>query len=201
VTGVSGSGKSSLAFDTLYAEGQRRYVVSLSTYARQFLERLPRPDVESISHLPPAIAIEQRNRASNARSTVGTATEILDHLRLLFAKLARATCPDCALPVEPGTVQSVVDQLLARCSGLRASLGAPLPPKGRLADMREKLLADGWTRLLDAGGSVCDLEELGVRTLGALRREGGLVLVDRLRIDSEGRTRLAGAGARALLLQ
>jgi excinuclease ABC subunit A len=195
VTGVSGSGKSSLAFDTLYAEGQRRYVVSLSTYARQFLERLPRPDVESISHLPPAIAIEQRNRASNARSTVGTATEILDHLRLLFAKLASATCPDCALPVEPGTVQSVVDQLLARCSGVRASLGAPLPAKGRLADLREKLLADGWTRLLDAQGSVCDLEELGVRALGALRREGALVLVDRLRIDPEGRTRLAEAVA------
>ena len=83
ITGVSGSGKSSLAFDTLYAEGQRRYVTSLSTYARQFLERLPRPDVDFISNLPPAIAIEQRNRVTNARSTVGTATEIIDHLRHL----------------------------------------------------------------------------------------------------------------------
>ena len=83
ISGVSGSGKSSLAFDTLYAEGQRRYVASLSTYARQFLERLPRPEVDQVSHLPPAIAIERRNRVTNARSTVGTATEILDHLRLL----------------------------------------------------------------------------------------------------------------------
>ena len=92
VTGVSGSGKSTLAFDTLYAEGQRRYVTSLSTYARQFLERLPRPEVDRISSLPPAIAIEQRNRVSNARSTVGTATELLDHLRLLFAQVGRTRC-------------------------------------------------------------------------------------------------------------
>src|SRR5512134_3905530 len=113
VTGVSGSGKSTLAFDTIYAEGQRRYVASLSTYARQFLERLPRPDVDLVSHLPPAIAIEQRNRVTNARSTVGTATEILDHLRLLFAKLGRTRCPDCGRPVEEGTVESVVDRLLA----------------------------------------------------------------------------------------
>ena len=93
VTGVSGSGKSTLAFDTLYAEGQRRYVVSLSAYARQFLERLPRPEVDFISHLPPAISIEQRNRVTNARSTVGSATEILDHLRLLYARIGRTICP------------------------------------------------------------------------------------------------------------
>ena len=107
ITGVSGSGKSTLAFDTLYAEGQRRYVTSLSTYARQFLERLPRPDVDAISSLPPAIAIEQRNRVTNARSTVGTATEIQDHLRLLFATLGRTQCPDCDLSVQPGTVAAL----------------------------------------------------------------------------------------------
>ena len=104
ITGLSGSGKSSLAFDTLYAEGQRRYVTSLSTYARQFLERLPRPEVDHVSHLPPAIAIERRNRVSNARSTVGTATEILDHLRLLFARAGETICPGCGERVETGTV-------------------------------------------------------------------------------------------------
>src|SRR3990170_3735221 len=102
VTGVSGSGKSSLAFDTLYAEGQRRYVTSLSTYARQFLERLPRPEVDFLSNLPPAIAIVQRNRVTNARSTVGTATEILDHLRLLWARVGETFCPACERRVEPG---------------------------------------------------------------------------------------------------
>ena len=122
VTGVSGSGKSTLAFDTLYAEGQRRYVTSLSTYARQFLERLPRPDVDLVSHLPPAIAIERRNRVSNARSTVGTATEIHDHLRLLFAKLGRTHCLECDLPVQPGTVAAVSRRIAERFAGQRISI-------------------------------------------------------------------------------
>ncbi|HNM47872.1 MAG TPA: excinuclease ABC subunit A, partial [Candidatus Sumerlaeota bacterium] len=93
ITGVSGSGKSSLAFDTLFAEGQRRYVESLSTYARQFIARMPRPDVDAIDNIPPAIALEQKNPVRNARSTIGTATEINDHLRLLFAKVGRIICP------------------------------------------------------------------------------------------------------------
>ena len=126
VTGVSGSGKSSLAFDTLYAEGQRRYVTSLSTYARQFLERLPRPDVEHISNLPPAIAIERRNRVTHARSTVGTASEITDHLRLLFSKIGQTRCPDCDRIVEPGTVQQVSGQIVARWTGERLQVCAPL---------------------------------------------------------------------------
>ena len=111
VTGVSGSGKSTLAFDTLYAEGQRRYVTSLSTYARQFLERLPRPDVDSISNLPPAIAVERRNRVTSARSTVGTATEILDYLRLLYATVGETRCPDCDRRVMPGTVQAIAGRI------------------------------------------------------------------------------------------
>ena len=94
-TGVSGSGKSSLAFDTIYAEGQRRYIESLSTYARQFLEKMDRPDVEAIHGIPPAIAIEQKNTVKNARSTVGTASEVYDHLRLLFAKIGEVFCPEC----------------------------------------------------------------------------------------------------------
>ena len=114
VTGVSGSGKSTLAFDTLYAEGQRRYVSSLSTYARQFLERLPRPEVDSISSLPPAIAIEQHNRVNNARSTVGTATELLDHLRLLFAQIGRTRCGDCDRLAERGDVAGVARRIAER---------------------------------------------------------------------------------------
>ena len=198
VTGVSGSGKSSLAFDTLYAEGQRRYVVSLSTYARQFLERLPRPEVDAISHLPPAIAIEQRNRVTGARSTVGTATEILDHLRLLFAKIGETRCPDCQRSVERGTVQGVVERIVARWEGKRATLGAPLPGGGRLADLRQSLAAEGWTRLLDAEGRIADVTELSPGALGRLRREGALQVVDRLRLDGgAGRTRLAEAVAAA----
>ena len=98
ITGVSGSGKSSLALDTVYAEGQRRYVASLSTYAQQFLERLPRPDVDSIDGLPPAIAIEQANPTMNRRSTVGTATEVYDFLRLLYARARTLVCPECRTP-------------------------------------------------------------------------------------------------------
>jgi excinuclease ABC subunit A len=114
ITGVSGSGKSTLAFDTLYAEGQRRFVTSLSTYARQFLERLPRPEVDHISNLPPAIAIERRNRVASVRSTVGTATEILDYLRLLFAKIGETRCPDCDRRVERSNPERVADAILGR---------------------------------------------------------------------------------------
>lgn len=199
VTGVSGSGKSTLAFDTLYAEGQRRYVTSLSTYARQFLERLPRPDVDRVSHLPPAIAIEQRNRVTNARSTVGTATEILDHLRLLYAKVGEQRCPDCDVPVEPGTVESVAELILARWEGKRVSLGTPLV-RGRRESARaerERLLRAGYSRLLDADGRVIDLDELGPRAFAGLRTRA-LLLVDRLALRRDaGRARLAEAVATA----
>jgi excinuclease ABC subunit A len=117
ITGVSGSGKSTLAFDTLFAEGQRRYVESLSTYARQFLEKMDRPDVEAIRGIPPAIAIEQRNTVKNARSTVGTASEIYDYLRLLFAKIGEVFCPDCHIKISGDTVEGVVEQLLGEYKG------------------------------------------------------------------------------------
>ena len=126
VTGVSGSGKSSLAFDTLYAEGQRRYAESLSTYARQFLERLDRPDVDSIEPVPPAIALEQKNGVRNARSTVGTQTEIHDALRLLFAHGGETLCPDCGRPAIPGGVDRAVEELCASEAGARATLVAPI---------------------------------------------------------------------------
>jgi excinuclease ABC subunit A len=201
VTGVSGSGKSSLAFDTLYAEGQRRYVASLSTYARQFLERLPRPEVDHISHLPPAVAIEQRNRVTQARSTVGSATEVLDHLRLLFAKIGETRCPDCGERVEAGTVQSVADGLRERFAGARVSIGAPIPAsaRGRTAGraMRERLAREGFTRLVTASDRVVDFSELGARELAELWPDA-LLLVDRMAVrEGDPPARLAEAVATA----
>ena len=195
ISGVSGSGKSTLAFDTLYAEGQRRYVTSLSTYARQFLERLPRPDVDLITNLPPAIAIEQRNRVTNARSTVGTATEILDHLRLLFAKIGETRC--CGAVVEPGTVEAVSERILSRWEGKRVSIGTPLPerrkrPAGRLL---EELAREGYGRLLVEDGGVADVTELSPAALNRVR-ETAVSLIDRLALGrGEGRARLAEAVA------
>src|SRR6187551_1883349 len=126
VTGPSGSGKSSLAFDTIYAEGQRRYVESLSAYARQFLEQLSKPDVESIEGLSPAIAIEQRALAKSPRSTVGTVTEIADYLRLLFARVGTPHCPSCGKRIEAQTVQQIVDHILGLGDGRRVTILAPI---------------------------------------------------------------------------
>src|SRR5690606_39262612 len=126
VTGPSGSGKSSLAFDTLYAEGQRRYVESLSTYAKQFLERMEKPLVDSIEGISPSVAIEQKNPTKTSRSTVGTATETYDYLRLLWARTGRVHCPVCDRRVVPDTVQSVTDTLLALPVDTRLMLTFPL---------------------------------------------------------------------------
>ena len=194
ITGVSGSGKSTLAFDTLYAEGQRRYVTSLSTYARQFLERLPRPEVDFISNLPPAIAIERRNRVTNARSTVGTATEIQDHLRLLLAKLGETHCPDCGGRARPGTVEGVARRIAQRYAGRRVALGAPFAAASEDADAwRAALLRDGYGRILDAEGRVIDLAELAPRELASLHRgsrprrgdAAPLLLVDRFAVRAD----------------
>src|SRR4249920_3437114 len=126
ITGVSGSGKSSLAFDTIYAEGQRRYVESLSAYARQFLERMEKPDVDSIDGLSPAVAIEQKNPTKTSRSTVGTATEIYDYLRLLWARVGRTFCPLCGRELRPDTVDSVTDVILSLREGARFAVACPL---------------------------------------------------------------------------
>src|SRR6186713_60838 len=126
-TGVSGSGKSSLAFDTIYAEGQRRYVESLSAYARQFLERMEKPDVEAIDGIAPAIAIRQKNSIRNPRSTVGTTTEIHDYLRLLWARVGRTFCRQCGKPVVRETPDLVADQLLALPAGSRLLIGFDYP--------------------------------------------------------------------------
>src|SRR3977135_4636563 len=123
IPGVSGSGKSSLAFDTLFAEGQWRYIESLSTYARMVLERLDRPDVDRIEHIRPAIALEQKNPVRTARSTVGTATELHDYVRLLYAKIGLVRCPDCGTEAEAHSVESIVERLLRDDGGARALVG------------------------------------------------------------------------------
>jgi excinuclease ABC subunit A len=126
ITGLSGSGKSSLAFDTIYAEGQRRYVESLSTYARQFLEQMGKPDLDSIDGLSPAISIEQKSTSKNPRSTVGTITEIYDYLRLLYARIGTVYCHSCNLPIAAQTVQQMVDRVLKLPQGTRFSVLAPI---------------------------------------------------------------------------
>jgi excinuclease ABC subunit A len=149
ITGLSGSGKSSLAFDTIYAEGQRRYVESLSAYARQFLEQMDKPEVESIEGLSPAIAIEQRSASSNPRSTVGTATEIYDYLRLLFARVGRPHCPRCGREIAPQTTQQIVDRIMGLLEGTRIQILAPLleGKKGEHTQLLHKLRKDGFTRV------------------------------------------------------
>src|SRR5687767_3216394 len=148
ITGPSGSGKSSLAFDTIYAEGQRRYVESLSAYARQFLDQLPKPRVESIEGLSPAIAIEQKGLGKSPRSTVGTVTEIADYLRLLFARVGVPHCPKSGKVLRAYTVQEIVDSILARGDAARVALLAPLArrQKGDLEPELDRLRRDGFVR-------------------------------------------------------
>src|SRR5881392_634277 len=138
-TGLSGSGKSSLAFDTIYAEGQRRYVESLSAYARQFLEMMQKPDVESIEGLSPAISIEQKTTSRNPRSTVGTVTEIYDYLRLLYARIGIPYSPATGLPIESQTVTQMVDRIMALPEGSRLYLLAPIV-RGRKGEYKKELM-------------------------------------------------------------
>ncbi len=138
ITGLSGSGKSSLAFDTIYAEGQRRYVESLSAYARQFLEQMSKPDVESIDGLSPAISIEQRSVAKNPRSTVGTITEIHDHLRLLYARVGQPHCWICGRPIASQTVQQMTERVLSLGEGVRVQVLAPVV-RGRKGEYKKEL--------------------------------------------------------------
>src|SRR3954468_18360346 len=136
MTGPSGSGKSSLAFDTLYAEGQRRYVESLSTYAKQFLQRMEKPDVDLVDGISPAVAIEQKNPTKTSRSTVGTATETYDYLRLLWARAGRTYCPVCSREVRPDTVQSAATSILALPKKTKLLVAFPLPRSARLGHQR-----------------------------------------------------------------
>src|SRR6056300_908068 len=160
ITGISGSGKSSLAFDTLYAEGQRRYVESLSTYARQFLSMMDKPDMDQISGLSPAISIEQKSTSHNPRSTVGTITEIYDYLRLLFARVGDPYCPDHHKKLEAQTVSQMVDQVLALGEGEKLMLLAPVikQRKGEHLHVIDRMRASGFVRAR-IDGIVVDLDE------------------------------------------
>jgi excinuclease ABC subunit A len=194
VTGPSGSGKSTLAFDTLYAEGQRRYIESLSTYAKQFLERMPKPQVDRLEGLAPSVAIEQRNPVVSSRSTVGTATEIYDHLRLLWARIGRSYCRACGAPVQVDTPQSAADGVLASGSG-RVQIAFPLPPIARLAHSAvvENLRALGFVRVI-ADGTAYHLDELPQR-LDLTRAAELLIVVDRLGCTPESLGRISEAVA------
>ena len=147
-TGLSGSGKSSLAFDTIFAEGQRRYVESLSAYARQFLGQVDKPDVDFIEGLSPAVSIDQKSTSKNPRSTVGTITEIYDYMRLLWARVGRPHCPVCGEPVTKQTPQQIVDQLLELPDGTRFQVLAPVVRgrKGEFVDLFKELTAKGYSR-------------------------------------------------------
>ena len=160
ITGVSGSGKSSLAFDTIYAEGQRRYVESLSAYARQFLGRMDKPDVDYIEGLSPAISIDQKGVSHNPRSTVGTVTEVYDYLRLLFARAGRPHCYNCGRPVQMQTVQQIVDAVLALPEDSRIQIMAPMVSrrKGEHKEVFEEARAAGYVRVR-VNGDVRDLSE------------------------------------------
>ena len=205
VTGPSGSGKSSLAFDTIYAEGQRRYVESLSTYAKQFLERMEKPAVDSVEGISPAVAIEQSNPTKTSRSTVGTATEVHDYLRLLWARAGRTFCPICEREVRPDTVQSAADAVLALPAGTRFMLTFPLPRSARLGHQTivENLRALGFVRVL-ADGAAFELDVPGAEFplgLGAdlARVEELLVVVDRLTVSPDIAQRLADSASTAFV--
>jgi excinuclease ABC subunit A len=198
VTGPSGSGKSSLAFDTIYAEGQRRYVESLSSYARQFLERMEKPDVDSIEGLSPAVAIEQRNPTKTSRSTVGTATEIYDYLRLLWARVGHTFCPNCGREIKPDTVQSVTDTVLALPGGARFYVTFPLRLSSKVTHdvVIENLRAQGFLRVA-IDGLVMHLDELAESKRDITRAKELLVVVDRLAVSPESSGRLSDAAGTA----
>ncbi len=199
VTGVSGSGKSSLAFDTIYAEGQRRYVESLSAYARQFLEQMEKPDVDVIEGLSPAISIEQKSVSRNPRSTVGTVTEIYDYLRLLFASIGRVHCPSCGKEIRQQTVTQIVDAVMGMGEGARVQLWAPVV-RGRKGEYRKelaRLARDGYSRVVVDGEARDPSEPIDI---DKKRKHDVDVVVDRLKISEGARGRLADSVALCLKL-
>ena len=183
ITGVSGSGKSSLAFDTIYAEGQRRYVESLSAYARQFLGRMEKPDVEYIEGLSPAISIDQKGVSHNPRSTVGTVTEVYDYLRLLFARVGHPHCPQCGRQVERQTVQQIVDAVLNLPEGSRIMIMAPKVRrrKGEHKEVFEEARKAGFIRVR-VNGTIYLLDEMGEFNLDKRKWHYVEIVVDRLTV-------------------
>ena len=199
ITGLSGSGKSSLAFDTLYAEGQRRYVESLSAYARQFLSLMEKPDVDHIEGLSPAISIEQKSTSHNPRSTVGTVTEIHDYLRLLFARVGEPRCPDHDVPLAAQTISQMVDRVLEEPEGKRLMLLAPVVKerKGEHVKLLESLAASGYIRAR-IDGEICDLSD--PPALELQKKHTIEVVVDRFKVRADLAPRLAESFETALEL-
>ncbi|TER07927.1 excinuclease ABC subunit UvrA [Pseudomonas aeruginosa] len=199
ITGLSGSGKSSLAFDTLYAEGQRRYVESLSAYARQFLSMMEKPDVDTIEGLSPAISIEQKSTSHNPRSTVGTITEIYDYLRLLYARVGTPRCPDHDIPLEAQTVSQMVDQVLALPEGSKLMLLAPVirERKGEHPAVFDEMRAQGFVRAR-VDGKLYELDE--VPKLDKQKKHSIDVVVDRFKVRADLQQRLAESFETALSL-
>ena len=197
VTGLSGSGKSSLAFDTIYAEGQRRYIESLSAYARQFLGLMEKPDVDAIEGLSPAISIEQKTVSRNPRSTVGTVTEIYDYLRLLYARAGTPYCPTCDLPIVRQPATQIVKQLLATQEGAHVQVLAPLVRgrKGQFRDVFDRARREGFVRAL-VDGRVYDLRE--ILRLNRYENHDIAIIVDRLVVREEDRVRLSDSVETAL---
>src|SRR5438093_5016616 len=198
-TGVSGSGKSSLAFDTLYAEGQRRYVESLSAYARQFLGQLQKPDVDFLSGLSPSISIQQKTAGKNPRSTVGTITEIHDYLRVLYARIGQGHCPICDRPITAQSREQVLNRILALASGTKFLVLAPVVrgQKGEYKDLFQDMLKRGYLRARVDGQIVRLTDDL---KLDRRIKHDIAIVVDRLTVDAKVRSRLAEAVEQALNL-
>src|SRR5438034_797293 len=190
ITGLSGSGKSSLAFDTIYAEGQRRYVESLSAYARQFLGQMDKPDVDSIEGLSPAISIDQKTTSRNPRSTVGTVTEIYDYLRLLWARIGHPHCPNCGRPIAAQSAEQIIDQVMELPDGTRFMVLAPVVRgrKGEYGKLFTDLRAEGFARVV-VDGELRTLDEEIV--LDKKFKHDISVVIDRLMMRGDLRRRLA----------
>src|SRR5688500_16708801 len=199
ITGLSGSGKSSLAFDTIYAEGQRRYVESLSAYARQFLGQMDKPDVDSIEGLSPAISIDQKTTSRNPRSTVGTVTEIYDYLRLLWARIGKPHCHNCGRPIAAQSAEQIIDQIMTLEEGTRFMVMAPIVRgrKGEYGKQFEELRAEGFTRV-KVDGELRLLEEK--IELDKKFKHDISVVVDRLVMRPDLRKRLADSVETAVSL-
>lgn len=205
ICGPSGSGKSSLAFETLFAEGQRRFIESMSNYARQFLNKAPKPDIEGINNIPPAISIEQKNSVKSSRSTVGTTTEIIDYLRLLFEKIGQPHCPVHGCPTEKESVTEATAKALKSFSGQRGYILVEIPAKNRVVEGKKfhsLLLQDGYLRILKSGPKLgteisteISTEMIEISTAAALKKglpkEAFYLVIDRLSFDEEERGRLA----------
>ena len=189
ITGISGSGKSSLAFDTLYAEGQRRYVECLSPYARQFLGMMKKPDIDSIEGLSPAISIEQKSVGNNPRSTVGTVTEIYDYLRLLFAKIGIQHCISCNIPVQKQTIDQIVDTILSMPEHSKIMILAPVIKgrKGHYKELFEQFRKQGYTKVR-VDGELCELVE-GMQ-ISRFKTHTIEVVIDRLLVQKDNRQRI-----------